>query len=166
MIYEIINPSDACTIAAESDLIAWVAVLELSGGRYNIAPKDGSRSFPFFPLGPTNEGVAKVLRDEFCETRSHLHILMAHIDEFITCFDSFVYGSFSERELYDKEMTSIPDNIARAVYKTQHRNAHHNSLNNIGALATSRANAAREMKARPEDGWSAATWLQDLARSR
>lgn len=49
--YEIINPSDYCTITAEVELVAAVAVLMIGEGNYGLGEIDGERLMPLFPFG-------------------------------------------------------------------------------------------------------------------
>lgn len=147
-IYEIINPSDACTIEAPDDKTAIAAVTLLSSGAYGLRAEDGRDVCGLSLFG----GIAEQIVEAFLPDRqvenvveSTIAAMMVWIKEnkkaVADVFDSFVYGNAGERAFLAEAMAQAKD---PAKVKAAHEDRRRSSLNNIGAAAAAYAARLRE----------------------
>lgn len=137
-IYEIINPSDACTIEAPDDKTAVATVALLGEGAYGARRCDngacilsvGLFGFP----GEIIDHFGPGLPDESAKN------LAAWVEEnknvVAAAFESFCYGDDSERAFLVEAMAQAKD---PAKVKAAHEDRRRSSLNNIGKRAASYA---------------------------
>ena len=135
MIYEIVNPSDAYTIAANDHAVAAVACFLLSNGQYAFEPVDGTEemSVPIFMFGGA---------DDWC--REHFDIdatglIMKVMDEkraeLIACLESCLIGNEAAREEFDVCCSFIDEDSKRAAFKIARHEKRRTSMNDIGSRA-------------------------------
>lgn len=97
MIYEIINPSDACTIEAEDSFLASVVVIILGSGAYGLYDEDERMVLPIFRF----EDEAKLLewlRDNDVDPMEMDEFYAKHGDEMASIAESVIYGKMSDRK--------------------------------------------------------------------
>ena len=145
-IYEIINPSDACTIEAPDDRTAIAAVAILSEGAYGVRELPGNREVCGISLFG---GLAEEMVDAFLPawkaggfpkgndvTKATIEAMMSWVGEHRTAvtdaLDSFCYGDADERAFLAESMAQAAD---PAKVKAAHENRRRSSLNNIGKRA-------------------------------
>lgn len=135
-IYEIINPSDACTIEAPDDKTAIAAVVLLSSGSYGLRAADGRDVCGISLFG----GIAEEIVTAFLPDRNvpdlvdaAVAAMMAWAKENATAIalalDSFVYGDAAERAFLAEAMAQAKE---PAKVKAAHEDRRRSSLNNIG----------------------------------
>ena len=141
-IYQIINPSDACTIEAPSDKHAAAAGLALGNGAYGVVEVETGRtvlSIGLFGLpeelvkhfGPTDvKECINAMADWMASTAA----------EQVQVFESFIYGPPSEREAYAAGVAESGD---AAKFKEQHRDLKRTSMTDIGRFADDNADYYR-----------------------
>jgi hypothetical protein len=105
MIYEFITPSDPITFKAESDKIAFYCALLLGSGRAGLGKENGKPEMsPMLFLNP----------DPVKDIEEYIGVSIADFGdknaaEIAEAFNSFAYGSISERSKYDAEIAAITD---------------------------------------------------------
>lgn len=142
-VYEISNPSDACTVAAEDDAVACVAVMLLGEGMYGLDLGDG-KSMPIMILGADPD---RWLQDEY--GRAIEDVLQRNLDEVIACLESLLYGTPDERRAFEASLEWIAEDqrsIAIAAWQDENRT----SMTNIGRRAWQLADALRRRKEHPD----------------
>jgi hypothetical protein len=146
-IYEIINPSDACTIEAPDDKTAIAAVTLLSSGAYGLRAEDGRNVCGLSLFGIAEQVVEAFLPDRKAENLMEATVgaMMAWVKEnkkaVIDTLDSFVYGDAAERAFLVEAMAQAKD---PAKVKAAHEDRRRTSMNNIGAAASAYAAHLRE----------------------
>lgn len=151
MIYDIVNPSDACTIEAPDDKTAIVVVTLLGEGAYGLEAEDGRRVCGLSLFG----GAAQEILDAFPPdpsaadaTQSSVAAMMTwakeHAAAVADAFDSFVYGDKSERAFLAEVVAQAKD---PAKVKAAHADRRRSSMNNIGARAAAYAKHMRSQAA-------------------
>lgn len=154
-VYEIVNPSDACTIEAPDDKHAVAAGITLGRGSYGIRECRTGRHVLSLGLF----GIPAELVEHFgpgdasacIETMTEWQIDNAAAQAAV--FESFVYGSASERAFY---ATAIADSKEPAKFKAAHRDRKRSSMNDIGKAADACAEFYRERAAKAERAGGAA----------
>lgn len=143
MIYEIVNPSDACTIEADSDVVAGIAILMLGEGSYGTRREDG-KSLPTLCLfggsvkgclddlgvGGTGEPNERVTQ-----------YLDAHAPEVAAALESLVYAGVGTRKAMLAALDGLPDKQERLFRLNDERRS---SLNDINRRAQQLASWLRK----------------------
>jgi hypothetical protein len=130
VLYELVNPSDACTFQAPNTLIATLVTVVLGGGQYSATLLDtdapGHRDVPFFMFGGF---------DEWWATHGDGGPSDGAADRagaaFTEALRSVCYGSASTRRLFDSALAAIDDPAKRAAFIAQWNDEKRSSLNNI-----------------------------------
>lgn len=158
-IYEIINPSDACTIEAPDDRTAIAAITLLGHGQYGITAEDGRKVCGLSLFG----GVATEIADTFLPgrregwTKADGDFMEAAVKALVTwanenkpamvaAFDSFTYGDAGERAFLAEAMAQAKD---PARVKAAHADRRRSSMNNIGQAAAAWADRFRAVEPGP-----------------
>ena len=151
MIYELINPSDKCTLEAESLSIAAFSALVLSPryGVKNVEDEDDT-FFAFFGAGEAFEEQWGPIND----------FLDKHATEIANCLDTFAYVSAEERVQYVRALELIDDPEKRAVFRSEHDDRRRSSVNQICLAAWDVARQLREAKSEAAAGKTAGTDAQ------
>ena len=97
MIYEIINPSDECTIEASNEVLACCAVIVIGEGAYGLYDENGKAAMPIFLMSDAQRlidwleknGVDPNKMDEFYAQNGV---------EMATILESIAYGSIKDRK--------------------------------------------------------------------
>lgn len=145
MIYEIANPSDACTIEAEDSVLAAVAVLILGNGAYGLYDEDDRTVLPIFAFsGPErliewlgSNGIQDGKSDEFFAKNG---------EEMAKILESIVYGKIADR----KSITALAESMTtadrlRAIAK--YNDSKRSSLSDISSACLALAKTFREKAA-------------------
>jgi len=124
MIYEFITPSDPITFKADDNKIAFTCALLLGGGKAGCDNIDTGESIPTMLMFSSNpeEKIVEYLGvsvSKFIEENKNA------IKE---CFDSFSYGSVSERHTYDDAIAAITDPIKLQKFKSKHEDKNRTSM--------------------------------------
>jgi hypothetical protein len=140
MIYEIINPSDACTVEADDDMVAAAAILLLGDGMYGARREGNEDVLPIFVLGG-----AKAL-DAWLEgqgVKSISDFMRGKKQEIAACLDSLVYGKENTRKAFLYDTKDMLEEMREAAL-AKHNDKERSSLNNIGENAKKLAAWLRE----------------------
>lgn len=152
MLYEIINPSDPYTIAADDPEVAAVACFLLGNGQYAFKPIDGPEDaeVPILIL---------VSADEWCEEKfgKKVGLLIADVinnkaDALIACLESCLIGRERDRREFEQAIALIDDPKKREEFRAARHDLRRSSLNDIGGRALQLAVAVRKKAAeRPKE---------------
>jgi hypothetical protein len=142
VIYEVVNPSDQCTIEAENELLACCAIVVLGEGAYGLYDEKGTAILPIFLLQDpqrlvdwlNERGVSPDKMGEFYAKNG---------DEMAAILESIAYGSIQDRKAIlsvceggDKKETAA----ALAKWNDEKRS----SLNDISKAGRQLAKAFRK----------------------
>jgi hypothetical protein len=141
MIYEIINPSDAYTMVAESFHVAAAAVLLLGQGKLGLScEEDPEQHVPVMLFGGAEEWLKKHGLEDLSG------FIESHKGEVATALESVLIGDIIDRKTFERVLSVIKDqderNAARAAYHDEKRS----SMNDIGRAAWIYAAALRKQK--------------------
>lgn len=142
MIYEIINPSDACTIEAQDTVLASIAIIVLGNGQYGLYDEDGRTVLGIFALSKP-EKLIEWLRDNGVEDTKMDEFYAKNGEEIATILESVVYGDASDRKAIVAltESMTKPDRLkALAKYNDSKRS----SMNDIRSAAFELAKGFRK----------------------
>jgi hypothetical protein len=135
MIYNIINPSDAYTIAADDYAIAVVACLVLGNGQYGFAPVDGSKD-KRVPLLISDRA------DEWCQKHFGMSAVAlirktskTQPTKLIDCLESCLIGDLGSREDFEEACNFIKDEAKQIAFKAARHDRRRTSMNDIGGRA-------------------------------
>lgn len=140
-LYEIVNPSDACTLAAESDAVACAAVLALGSGAYGLSDEQGGSVCPVLLFASPERTEAELQRLGVAPLGD---FLTANKDAIAACLDSVRVGSFDERRKLDRVLAHVPESNregALAAWDDERRT----SMSRIAASAKSLAKRVRSL---------------------
>lgn len=142
-IYEIINPSDAYTLAAEERAVACAAVLILGAGAYGLDSPDGSPASgcPIFILGGGVEWFAREFGTQLGA------FINARRTDIASALDTVLIGGRSSRSTYEKGLSLIEDEGRRQEWREHWHDERRTSINDIGARAWATAKRLREAAA-------------------
>lgn len=123
-IYEFITPSDPITFKADDDKVAFACALLLGNGKAGCDNKTTGESIPtmlMFSKDPDKEIENFIGGDfkDFIETNKQ------KIKE---CFNSFAYGSVSDRQTFDDACEAITDTEKLKVFKAKHEDKNRSSM--------------------------------------
>jgi hypothetical protein len=142
VIYEIINPSDACTIEAQDTVLASIAIIVLGNGQYGLYDEDGRTVLGIFALSKP-EKLIEWLRDNGVEDTKMDEFYAKNGEEIATILESVVYGDASDRKAIVAltESMTKPDRLkALAKYNDSKRS----SMNDIRSAAFELAKGFRK----------------------
>lgn len=123
-IYELITPSDPITFKAKDDKIAYACAILLGGGQAGCENKTTGENlqtlimFAPEPVEIVQEYIGSTISDFLDDNK-------AEIKE---CFESFAYGSVSDRETYDSAIESITDKKKLEAFKKKHEDKNRSSM--------------------------------------
>lgn len=123
-IYEFITPSDPITFKSDDDKVAFACSLLLGNGQAGCENKSTGESLPtmlMFVADPNKE-IEKFIGEDF---KSFIH---ANKPKIKACFDSFAYGSVSERKTYDDALEAITDPEKLKEFKAKHEDKNRTSM--------------------------------------
>lgn len=136
MEYELINPSDPYTFIAKSKEVAALVVANISLA-YAARPKSGEDDIPIFIFG----GFEEWYRDEF--GRDYKTGYSDLKEEISDALDSFMFGTFEDRERYEMALKCITDLDKREEFKEKWNDGI-SSMNDIGTYCHNLAKKLRE----------------------
>lgn len=132
-LYELVNPSDAYTLRAESRAVACAAALVLGAGAYALedlsSPYAADQGMPLFLLGGGQEWFLERFGVAFAS------FLATRGEEIAACLDTVVIGKVPDRLLYDEAMALITEADSREKWAAVWHERKRTSLNDIGARA-------------------------------
>jgi len=138
--YEIINPSDACTVEAEDSTVAAVAILLLSEGAYGCRDEEGNDFLPPLVFGgeeAVNGWLESVGIGDLGEYVNEKREAIAAV------LDSAMYGKFVDRRAYKKGLELIDDEAKRKEWRDAWEDDRRTSMTKICQAAWSYARALR-----------------------
>jgi hypothetical protein len=97
MFYEIVNPSDACTLEAEDSLLASVVVIILSEGAYGLYDEDDRTVLPIFRFSKP-ESLLKWLHENGIDSNKMDEFYAKNGEEMAKILESIVYGKIADRK--------------------------------------------------------------------
>ncbi|OTG87839.1 hypothetical protein [Acinetobacter sp. ANC 3813] len=132
MLFEIINPSDKCTLVADSLELAAVAVCFLGSGKYALKGLDCEHEVPMFFFGGHDEWFLEQFNRNFeeCSTAAFEEKAV----EMIKIFDGVMIGGADQRELFELKQKDLNEADKKA-FRDQWLNERRTSMNNICARA-------------------------------
>lgn len=129
MLYEIVNPSDAYTLRADSDAVAAAAIGLLGNGQYDIDAED-DHEVPGGMLALTGtQAFAEAYGEEFGA------FVDSHIAEIADALESVVIGNFGDRAEYEQVLSLIEGPEKQAEYRDKRHDLRRSSMNDIGGRA-------------------------------
>lgn len=142
-IYEIVNPSDTCTIEAPNDTIAAVAILYLGTGYYGCTKEDGSNLPTLVAFGGESAldealdslGIGK--RDDDSRLNAYIE---SHALEIAEALESIAYCKISTRKALLLAFEDLPDRTERLKKFNDEKRS---SLNDINESAHELARVLR-----------------------
>jgi hypothetical protein len=145
--YEIINPSDHCTIVADDEKVAIAACTLLGEGAYGLRRVgDGETVVP--PLLLATEEQTKQWLETFA-AHGFFDWVTEHRDDLIACLQSFLYGD--NRQAVEDMLAVIKEEDLRAAARAKWNDHKRSSLNNIGAQAEAIVKMLQESRAEADD---------------
>ena len=142
-VYEIINPSDKCTLEAPGDAVAAVAVLLLGQGAFGVERCDGDTMrpiLPFFRFASNAEVALEAwARDELGTPLDDN--ISAHKSLLAAALESVLYGSAEDRRVYHRALDLIDDPTKRQQWRDEWEDSRRSSMNKICGAAWSMARA-------------------------
>ena len=136
MEYELINPSDPYTFIAKSKEVAALVVANISLA-YAARPKSGEDGIPIFIFG----GFEEWYRDKF--GRDYKTGYSDLKEEISDALDSFMFGTFEDRERYEIALQCITDPDKREEFKEKWNDGI-SSMNDIGTYCHNLSKKLRE----------------------
>lgn len=144
MIFEIVNPSDACTLEAENFEVAAVACLIIGDGMYGLRQVGGDKEMPILAFGPGSAD--KWFVEHFGRPVEASLDALKMAPELVTCLDSVLLGTPRHREVYAAAMEAIADQAGRDKFKATWHDKHRSSVNDICRAGWSMADALRAIQ--------------------
>lgn len=135
--YEIVNPSDRCTLEAEDEKVAIAAVLLLGEGSFGLTAEDGSQACPLFLFGDADEWLAEHGLGDLDG------FIVEHRREIADCLDSCMYGDFADRRAYQRGLDMADTDEKREAWKTGWNEGRRSSMNHIVQAAAAMASRIR-----------------------
>ncbi|MDM1021638.1 hypothetical protein QSV37_15195 [Acinetobacter sp. VNK23] len=144
MIFEIINPSDKCTLEAFDHEVASVACCLIGSGQYALKGLDTDLEVPLFLFGGHDEWFTEKFGRTFEESIDFCK--NNKLDALITCLNSTLIGGAESRASFNKGMDLIDDPVKKEEWRKHWLDQRRTSLNNICASAWSYARHFEELK--------------------
>ena len=133
MIFEIINPSDACTLEAFDHEVASIACCFIGSGKYALKGIDTDLEVPLFIFGDHDEWFTEKFNRDL--EQSIEFIKANKLDELVGCLNSVLIGGAESRASFNKGMDLIDDPIKKEEWQQHWLDERRTSLNNICARA-------------------------------
>lgn len=132
-LYEIVNPSDPYTLAADDFETACLANILLSEGLYGLDEIDGNGRMPILGFGGA-DAADRWWRERFGRS---LDDALAAMDRaaVATCLGSVLIGSAKDRKAYEAGLELIDDPAKRKAWHDRWHDDRRSSVNNIGKRA-------------------------------
>lgn len=144
MIFEIINPSDKCTLEAFDHEVASIACCLIGGGKYALDGIDTDLEVPLFIFGGHDDWFSEKFKRTLEE--SIIHVKSTKIDALINCLNSVLIGGAESRASFNKGLDLIEDPIKKEEWRQHWLDERRSSLNNICARAWSLGKHFEEIK--------------------
>jgi hypothetical protein len=139
--WEIINPSDRCTLQARDFPTAAASCQLLGEGRYGLDPeRDDQPRCPLLIFGGHEDFIAEHFGGDLSQW------IDGHLDAIVECLDSVLLGDFSRRADYDAAVAAIDDPIKLAAFRRSWADKR-SSLNDICGRAAQIADGLRSRSA-------------------
>lgn len=136
-IYDLINPSDPCTLVATDDMVAVMAALFIGEGQYGVKDEKGEYVVGMFLGG----GAEKWFKEKTGKTFSEF--VEERWQEIADCLDSTAVVKVKDRADYDAQLEKIEDEAERRKFKEEWDYKHRSSLNKLALYAYQCADAIR-----------------------
>jgi hypothetical protein len=123
-IYEFITPSDPITFKADDDKIAFTCALLLGNGKACCENKHTGESLPtmlMFASDPDKD-IEAFIGGDFKE------FLTCNKPKISECFNSFAYGSVSDRRTFDDACEAITDPEKLKEFRAKHEDKNRSSM--------------------------------------
>jgi len=130
-VYKLINPSDAVTFTGDDDLVAAVAVMVFSNGKYGLKREGNDEVLPIFFF----DGGIDWIKERIPNHEEWLEANRQKMGEFMATVS---YGSIADREAYDKAV-SLMDEKQANEYRAWHQDKRRTSMTDIGKAALAMA---------------------------
>ena len=131
MIWEVVNPSDACSIEAPNLEVAACAIVALGEGRYGGTswPEDPALGVPIFLFGGHDEWFTAHFGADFqtCLERNKAAAGLA--------LGTLLYGKPAQRARWTQALACVSDPAERELAKAALMDVERSSMNNIAARA-------------------------------
>lgn len=135
MLYEIVNPSDAYTMASEFPQAAEIASLFLGQGAYPLNARDGTKLGGFYAFGGDPE---KDIKEKYGTTIGEY--LESNWSDVVAALRSVEIGSFSDRDTVDDARSKMnPEDFT--AWNDKRTDKQRSSMNNIGKRSRQLADA-------------------------
>lgn len=124
-IYEFITPSDPITFKTDDDKVAFTCALLLGNGKAGCQNTQTDKSLPtmlMFSEDPDKE-IKSFIGGDFKK------FIEANKPKIKECFNSFAYGSVSERKTYDNALEAITDPKKLKEFKAKYEDENRTSMN-------------------------------------
>lgn len=129
MIFEIINPSDQCTLVADDLEIAAIICCLIGTGKYALKGLDTDLEVPLFIFGGHDEWFTGKFSRNYKDSLEYA--IANKIDELIACAESVMIGGLADRHLYEQALSLIDDPTKQNEYRDSYLDKKRSSLNNI-----------------------------------
>ena len=139
MIFELINPSDACTFHAEDVKVAQAVSLLAGEGSYGVKDENGESHSLFMTFMRAQESEA-LLKSTFGDFSAFIG---EHREEIADSLVSVMPLGISERRTFDAAMGMIQGPAERSLFKVDTAERKRTSLNNITTYCWSMAQHVR-----------------------
>jgi len=139
-LYEIVNPSDAYSIAGEREVVC-AAVVFLGEGMYGLNDAEGASVLPLF-FGPRGEAqLDKFWREQFGHPFGDA--IERRREEIAAALETVTIGNRAERARMERVLAAISSPEEREKAKAAWHDERRGSMNDIGAHAAALAKAIR-----------------------
>jgi|GEM_PF-5609913 len=145
MVYKFTTPSDPITFLAEDDKVAFLVTVIVGNGKTLYEPEDGHNvpsSFLIFAGDQTEAMIEGALAN------SMDHFIHARRSDIIAALESFAYGEFADRKVYDQTFALLKDDPNKLdKFRAIHDDAKRSSLSEWCKYAW---NLAKQLKSKPQ----------------
>lgn len=122
-IYEFITPSDPITFKAQDNKTAFVCAIILGEGMAGCQNITTDESIPTMTF---NKDATKHVDDYLgCKLNQYID---SNLKDIIECYQSFSYGSASDRQTYDDACEAISDTEKLKEFKAKHEDRNRTSM--------------------------------------
>ena len=144
MIYEFITPSDPITFSAENESVAFYVCLSLGGGKAGYDRCDGNDCEYEALLGFADSEAIKNMVDKAFKGDDAQAFVDKNREAICDAFNSFMYGSESDRAQYEAALDAITDPDKLKEFKAKHEDLNRSSMSEWVAYAWERAESHKE----------------------
>ena len=146
MIFEIINPSDKCTLETSDHEVAAVTCCLIGTGKYALQGIDTDLEVPLFIFGDHDEWFTEKFNRDLDQS---IEFIKANkLDELIVCLNGVLIGGAESRASFNKGMDLIDDPIKKEEWRQHWLDERRTSLNNICTRAWHYAESLQQLKNR------------------